>query len=78
MAKKLTSMSWEDMQSEMSLAGNPEKIRNMFQSVMNQLSACIDGKNIAELENAQFATKRIMAELKLWEKIQRERQQLKS
>jgi len=76
MAKKLTSMSWDDMQNEMSLAGNPEKVRRFGQQIMENIEANIDGKNIPEIVNTQFALKRIMDELKLWEKIQRNRQRI--
>lgn len=69
MGKKLTSMSWEDMQKEMSIAGNPEKIAILGNKLMKQIEAEVDCTNHSELINIEFALERIKAEIRLAKKI---------
>jgi len=65
MAKKLTSLSWEDMQREMSIAGRPEKISELGFRIMKQVEQTTDFNNAAEISNVDFALRRVRAELKL-------------
>ena len=74
MGRRLTSMSWADVQEEMSLAGSPEKITEFGKQVMDLATKALEGTNIAELINAQFALQRVLAEVKFWEKRERKRQ----
>jgi hypothetical protein len=77
MAKRLISLTWVDMQNEMSIAGSPEKIAKLGEDLIDLIARSININSISEVENTQFALQRVIAELKLWEKMQRDRQHLK-
>ena len=64
MAKRLINLTWAEMQAEMSIAGNPEKIGQLGNVVWDLISQTIDFTNAAELINVQFAIQRIQAEIK--------------
>jgi hypothetical protein len=69
MGKKLTQMSWDDVQKEMSIAGSPEKITNLGRDIEDFIGSKIDATNRAELTNVEFMLQRMMAEVKLWQRV---------
>lgn len=64
MAKRLINMSWDEVQSEMSIAGSPEKIGAVCKDAWYLIEGKIDGTNYAELANVEFGLKRMLAEIK--------------
>lgn len=64
MAKKLSQMTWAEVQKEMSIAGSPEKITKLGKDVYDLVCSGIDGTNRAELTNIELALKRVLAEIK--------------
>ena len=60
MARKLTSMTWDEVQANMSIAGSPEKITKAAKSFLEQ----VNGNQGAELINAEFALQRLLAEIR--------------
>ncbi len=68
MAKRLSSMTWDDMQQEMSIAGSPEKITQVGKDIMNIVGNNLDVTNRAELTNIEFALNRVLAEVKLMQR----------
>jgi hypothetical protein len=69
MGRKLTSLSWDDMQKEMSIAGDPDKIAQLGKDIEQLISSKIDATNRAELTNIEFMLQRLIAEVKLWQRI---------
>jgi len=69
MAKKLSKMTWADVQKEMSIAGSPEKIAQLGIDVLELISGRIDGTNRAELTNTELMLQRILAEIKLYQRM---------
>lgn len=69
MAKKLTSMTWEDVQKEMSIAGNPEAVTEWGKQIMQLIIDKRDKTNRAELINVEFMLQRVKAEVRLWQRI---------
>jgi hypothetical protein len=69
MGRKLTSLSWDDMQKEMSIAGDPDKIAQLGKDIEQLISTSIDATNRAELTNVDFMLQRLTAEVKLWQRI---------
>jgi hypothetical protein len=69
MGKKLTAMTWSDMQQEMSIAGDPEKIAELGQEIMELIVYKTDRTNRAELINIEFMLQRIIAETRLWQRM---------
>lgn len=69
-------MKWADVQKEMSIAGSPEKITSVGQGILTLIAEGINVHSIPELTNMQFALQRVIAELKTWEKIERDRQRI--
>lgn len=63
MAKKLINMTWEEVKAEMSLAGSPDKVIKLADSIMRIIEVSIDDTNHAELTNIMFALDRIKAEV---------------
>lgn len=68
MAKKLSHMTWNDVQAEMSIAGSPEKITQLGRDI-EALFVTIDATNRAELTNAEFMLRRLVAEIKLSQRM---------
>lgn len=64
MARKLSSMTWADVQSEMSIAGNPDKITQLGRELESMLLPAIDLTNRAELINVELMLRRLLAEIK--------------
>lgn len=62
-------MSWADVQKEMSIAGSPEKITQLGKDIMEQIGSKLDKTNRAELINVEFMLKRVMAEVRLWQRM---------
>lgn len=71
---KLITMTWNDVQNEMSIAGEPEKARKFGEAVLELTGRYTDGNNIPSVENEIFALERVIAELKNWKKILAQRQ----
>lgn len=69
MGKKLSTMSWDEMQKEMSIAGNPEKIAALGKGIMETIASEMDSTNRAEMTNIEFALQRILAEIKLYQRM---------
>ncbi len=65
MAKKLSSLTWDDVEKEMSIAGSPGKIAQLGRDIEAVLMPVIDTTNRAELTNVEFMLKRLIAEIKL-------------
>ena len=65
MAKKLSTLTWDEMQAEMSIAGNPSKITQLGRDIEALLLPALDTTNRAELTNAEFMLQRLMAEINL-------------
>lgn len=74
MPKRLSRLTWKEVKAEMSIAGSPDKITKMGEEVMDLVMRSVDGRSIPELTNAQFALKRVIAELKMLERWERKRQ----
>lgn len=68
MAKQLSTMTWEAVQAEMSIAGSPEKITQLGRDI-EALFVAIDKTNRAELTNVEFMLKRLVAEIKLMQRM---------
>jgi hypothetical protein len=68
MAKKLSQMTWDEMQEEMSIAGSPQKITRLGRDI-EALFVAIDATNRAELTNAEFMLQRLLAEIKLLQRM---------
>lgn len=73
MTNRLTNMTWDDVQKEMSIAGNPEKITALCKSAMDQIEQTVDMTNAAELINIEFGISRILAEVRLWKRMYEKR-----
>lgn len=65
MPKQLSQKSWKEVQQEMSIAGNPEKITALGSEIMEMVAMRVDETNPAELTNILFALDRVKAEIKL-------------
>lgn len=65
MAKKLTQMTWDDVQQEMSIAGSAEKITQLGKDIEALMQDVIDPTNRAELLNVEFMLQRLLAETRL-------------
>jgi hypothetical protein len=68
MGKKLSSMTWEEVQSEMSIAGNPAKITQLGRDIEDLLLPKLDATNRAEMINAELMLKRLIAEIRILQK----------
>jgi hypothetical protein len=69
MKKDLVTMPWDAIQSEMSIAGEPERARKFGEEVHDISARSMDVNNIPSVENQIFALQRVIAELKNWNKI---------
>lgn len=58
-------MTWEDVEKEMSIAGSPAKIKHIGQQLEGILFPALDVTNRAELTNAEFMLKRLVAEVRV-------------
>lgn len=62
-------MTWDDVQLEMSIAGSPEKITQLGRHIESLLMHELDATNRAELTNAEFMLKRLVAEVNLLQRM---------
>lgn len=62
---KLSRMTWEDVQQEMSIAGSPEKITKLGRDIETLLMPRIDATNRAEMTNVEFMLKRLLSEIRM-------------
>jgi hypothetical protein len=69
MGRKLTSMGWDHIQREMSIAGSAEKITQLGRDIEALIATTIDATNRAELSNVEFMLQRLTAEVKLWQRM---------
>lgn len=69
MGKKLSQMTWADVQQEMSIAGSPEKITQLGKDILELIGKTIDSTNRAELTNVEFMLQRILAETRLVQRM---------
>jgi hypothetical protein len=69
MKNKLSQMTWDEMQAEMSIAGSPEKITLLGRDIEALISTTVDATNRAELTNAQFMLSRLVAEIKFLQRM---------
>ncbi|HYH14329.1 MAG TPA: hypothetical protein VD794_03860 [Flavisolibacter sp.] len=69
MAKRLENMSRIELQQEMSIAGNPEKITGLFSEMHDLMAKTVDANNAAELINMNLALDRLKAEVKIWRNL---------
>lgn len=65
MGKKLSQMTWAEIEKEMSIAGSPEKITQLGKDILDVIGKKIDSTNRAELTNVEFILQRILAEIRL-------------
>lgn len=65
----LTQMTWADVQKQMSIAGSPEKITQLGRQIEGILMSAIDTTNRAELTNVEFMFNRLVAEVKLMQRM---------
>jgi hypothetical protein len=69
MGKKLTKMTWDDVQKEMSIAGSPQKIADFGRNIEELITSTLDPTNRAELTNVEFMLQRMTAEVRLWQRM---------
>lgn len=69
MPRKLSQMTWQDVQKEMSIAGRPEKIAQLGKEIMELVEKKCDHTNKAELINVEFALQRVLAEVRLYQRM---------
>jgi len=74
MAKKLSQMGWADIKAELSMTVDPQKFEDVFNDIKAIIIGRINTNSIPDVESMQFILKVITAELKVWERIQRNRQ----
>lgn len=61
-------MSWDDVQEEMSIAGNPDTIRQIGEEILRLIVTKHDKTNRAEMTNIEFMLNRVLAEVRLWQR----------
>jgi hypothetical protein len=66
---KLHKMTWEQVAQEMSIAGDPDKIAKLGQQIMQLIAESHDKTNRAELTNIEFMLKRVIAEIRLYQRM---------
>lgn len=69
MAGTLSSLTWNQVQAQMSIAGNPEKIAQLGREIEALLMPSIDATNRAELTNVEFMLQRLTAEIRLMQRM---------
>lgn len=62
MATKLINLTLEELQSEMSIAGSPEKVTAIIKK-MYEISNDIDSSNVSEVQNLGLGLRWIIARL---------------
>lgn len=66
---KLSRMTWDDIQKEMSIAGSPEKITQLGRDTETLIMGRLDRTNRAELTNVEFMLQRLLAEIRLMQRM---------
>jgi hypothetical protein len=69
MAKNLSQMTWDEVQDQLSIAGNPAKFTKLGREIEALLLPAIDTTNRAELTNAELMLRRLVAEIKLAQRM---------
>jgi hypothetical protein len=62
-------MTWDDIQKEMSIAGSPEKITQLGRDTETLIMGRLDRTNRAELTNVEFMLQRLLAEIRLMQRM---------
>jgi len=74
MGKRLAYMTWKEFKEEMSCAGDPDAMVEITEDIVHLILGRINPRNIPSLMNVQLVLQRIGAELKIYERIERNRQ----
>lgn len=69
MPKNLSEMTWKEVEDQMSIAGSPAKIANLGLQVERLILPAIDATNRAELTNVELMLRRLVAEIKLYQRM---------
>lgn len=69
MAKKLYQMTWAEVQKEMSIAGNPGRIAMLGEQILELIVEKINQTNRAELTNVELMLQRLLAEIRLMQRM---------
>lgn len=69
MGKKLSQLTWADIEKEMSIAGSPEKITQLGKDILELIADKTDCTNRAELTNVELMLHRVMAEIRLYQRM---------
>lgn len=67
--KPLRQMTWDDVQKEMSIAGNPQAVIEWGKEIMQLIADKHEDTNRAELINIEFMLQRVLAEVRLWQRM---------
>lgn len=62
-------MTWAEVQKEMSIAGSPEKMTKLGEDILGLMWQKIDSSNRSELTNAELMLNRILAEIRLAQRM---------
>jgi len=63
MSKKLISLNIEQLESEMSIAGNPVKTANIVKEIYARVDSSLDAFNVSEIQNMGLGLKWIISRL---------------
>jgi hypothetical protein len=69
MTKKLSATTWDELQTQMSIAGNPGKITQLGRDIEALLMPRLDTTNRAELTNVEYMLHRLVAEIRLMQRM---------
>lgn len=69
MGKKLSQLTWADIEKEMSIAGSPEKITQLGKDILELIADKTDCTNRAELTNVELMLQRVIAEIRLYQRM---------
>lgn len=72
MSRKLSQMTRGQFESELSIAGNPKKIMDMYGDMLGIMGR-VDETSGAELINLEFLLKRMTAEAHTWIRLYEQR-----
>ena len=71
--KQIKNMTWMEVQEEMSIAGNRDRMIEAAKAMEEALQIATDLGNPGDLINAELVLKRLAAEVKTWKRIYEER-----
>lgn len=64
MSKKLSQMTWLEVQEKMNAIGSPKKIIELGRAIEQLLGDEVDTKNRAELSNVELMLERVLEEIR--------------